>query len=62
MDNFTSVIAGGGISGLIFTVVFLIFKYLEKHKVKVQSGCCKLALESDSSSEGSPLISDSSSD
>jgi hypothetical protein len=47
MDNLGSVLAGGGVSGVVFGIFYLLFKYLSTHKVKIVSGCCKIEAEED---------------
>jgi hypothetical protein len=49
MDNFASILAGGGVSGVIIAISILLFRYLDKHKIKCISGCCRLAMEQDRS-------------
>jgi hypothetical protein len=47
MDNFLPILAGGGVSGMVFFITYLIFKYLETHKILIVSGCCRVKLEED---------------
>jgi len=47
MDNIGSSLAGGGITGLVFGIVYLLYKYCDKHKINCISGCCKVTLEQD---------------
>jgi len=49
MDNFLPILAGGGVSGTVFFFIYLIFKYLETHKIFISSGCCQVKMEEDRS-------------
>jgi hypothetical protein len=45
--NVDSTLASGGISGVIVVIAILLFKYLNKHKCNIISGCCKIKIEED---------------
>jgi len=47
MDSINSTLVSGGISGVIVVIAILLFKYLNKHKCHIISGCCKIRIEED---------------
>ena len=49
MDSVSSTVVGGSITGLIFGISYLLYKYFNRHKVNCTSGCCKVSLEQDRS-------------
>ena len=42
-----SYIAGGGVSGVVFGVIYLLYKYCNNHRINCISGCCRVTLEED---------------
>jgi len=47
MDNFLPILAGGGVSGMVFFITYLLFRYLETHRILIISKCCRVNLEED---------------
>ena len=54
MDIANTVIAGSSLSGIIIGMIYLIYKYMDKHKIKISSGCCKVVLETDRTPPDTP--------
>ena len=49
MENIGSYVIGGGTSGIVFGAIYLLYKYLNNHRINCVSGCCKIILEEDRS-------------
>jgi len=47
MEGIDYTLASGGISGVIVIFAILLFKYLNKHKCNIVSGCCRIRIEED---------------
>jgi len=49
MDNLGSTVVGGSVTGLVFGIFYLLYRYCDKHKINCISGCCRVSLEQDRS-------------
>ena len=47
MNDIGDYVAGGGVSGVVFGIFFLLYKYCNNHRVNCISGCCKVQMEED---------------